>query len=66
MFVEGQLNYHDYVDRYEGEIRYADEGLGVLIDARWGSDASGVVCGVGGHATNDANERPGRSAPRRT
>ncbi len=30
--VEGQLNYFDYVDRYDGEIRYTDEVMGILID----------------------------------
>lgn len=30
--VAGQLNYHDYVDRYDAEIRYADEALSVLVD----------------------------------
>lgn len=29
--VKGQLNYYDYLDRYDGEIRYTDEALGVLI-----------------------------------
>jgi arylsulfatase A-like enzyme len=31
-FLEGSLDFHDYVDRYDAEIRYADEALGVLID----------------------------------
>jgi len=31
--VEGQFNYYDYVDRYDGEIRYTDEALGALIEA---------------------------------
>ena len=30
--VGGSLNYHDYVDRYDGEIRYVDEALGELIE----------------------------------
>ncbi len=30
MYVEGQLNYYDYVDRYDGEIRFADHALGKL------------------------------------
>ncbi len=29
--VEGQLNFYDYVDRYDAEIRYLDETLGKLI-----------------------------------
>ena len=32
-YVEGSLNYYDYVDRYDGEIRYVDEALGQLIEA---------------------------------
>jgi arylsulfatase A-like enzyme len=31
-FIEGQLNYFDYVDRYDGEIRFADEAMGTLIE----------------------------------
>ena len=31
--VPGQFNYYDYVDRYDAEIRFVDESLGVLIDA---------------------------------
>lgn len=30
MYVEGQLNYYDYVDRYDGEIRFADDALGQI------------------------------------
>jgi arylsulfatase A-like enzyme len=30
--VNNSLNYYDYVDRYDGEIRYVDEALGQLID----------------------------------
>ncbi len=30
--VKGSLNYYDYVDRYDGEIRYVDEALGQLIE----------------------------------
>jgi len=28
---EGQLNFYDYVDRYDAEIRFTDEALGILI-----------------------------------
>ncbi len=31
--VAGQFNMYDYIDRYDGEIRYTDDALGVLIDA---------------------------------
>ena len=31
--VADSLNYYDYVDRYDGEIRYVDEALGQLIEA---------------------------------
>ena len=31
--VNNSLNYYDYVDRYDGEIRYVDEALGQLIEA---------------------------------
>jgi len=31
-FVEGSLDFYDYQDRYDGEISYADEALGMLID----------------------------------
>jgi len=31
-YVEGSLNYYDYVDRYDAEIRYVDEALGQLIE----------------------------------
>ena len=31
--VNDSLNYYDYVDRYDGEIRYVDEVLGQLIEA---------------------------------
>ena len=31
-YVEGSLNYFDYVDRYDAEIRYVDEALGQLIE----------------------------------
>ncbi len=31
-FVEGQFNYYDYVDRYDAEIRYTDEALGILVE----------------------------------
>ncbi len=30
--LEGSLNYFDYVDWYDGEIRYLDEAMGVLIE----------------------------------
>ena len=30
--VEGVLDFHDYVDRYDAEIRYVDDALAVLID----------------------------------
>ena len=30
--VDGSLNYYDYVDRYDGEIRYVDEAFGQLIE----------------------------------
>jgi arylsulfatase A-like enzyme len=30
--VNNSLNYYDYVDRYDGEIRYVDEAMGQLID----------------------------------
>jgi arylsulfatase A-like enzyme len=30
--IEGEHNYFDYVDRYDGEIRYVDEALGLLIE----------------------------------
>jgi arylsulfatase A-like enzyme len=30
--VDDSLNYYDYIDRYDAEIRYADEVLGMLID----------------------------------
>lgn len=30
--VADSLNYYDYVDRYDGEIRYVDEALGQLIE----------------------------------
>ena len=30
--VGGSLNYYDYVDRYDGEIRYVDAALGELIE----------------------------------
>jgi arylsulfatase A-like enzyme len=29
---EGSLDYYDYVDRYDGEIRYVDQALGILIE----------------------------------
>lgn len=32
-YVDGQLNFYDYVDRYDGEIRYTDHAIGTLIDA---------------------------------
>lgn len=32
-YVKDSLNYYDYVDRYDGEIRYVDEALGQLIEA---------------------------------
>ncbi len=31
-FVDGSLNYYDYVDRYDGEICYTDGALGMLIE----------------------------------
>jgi len=31
--VNDSLNYYDYVDRYDGEIRYVDEAMGQLIEA---------------------------------
>jgi arylsulfatase A-like enzyme len=31
-YVEGSLNYYDYVDRYDAEVRYVDEALGQLIE----------------------------------
>ena len=31
-FMEDSLNYYDYVDRYDAEIRYLDEALGQLIE----------------------------------
>jgi arylsulfatase A-like enzyme len=31
--VNNSLNYYDYVDRYDGEIRYVDEAMGQLIEA---------------------------------
>ncbi len=30
--LEGQYNFFDYVDRYDAEIRYTDEAMGILID----------------------------------
>lgn len=30
--LEGSLNYFDYVDGYDAEIRYVDEAMGVLIE----------------------------------
>lgn len=30
--IRGLDNYYEYVDRYDGEIRYVDEAIGVLID----------------------------------
>lgn len=32
-YQEGQLNFYDYVDRYDAEIRYADHEMARLIDA---------------------------------
>ncbi len=32
LYVEGQNNYYDYVDRYDAEIRYTDEAVGILLD----------------------------------
>ncbi len=32
LYVEGQLNHFHYVDRYDAEIRYADEAIGRLIE----------------------------------
>lgn len=32
-YIEGQLNYYDYIDRYDAEIRYTDHALGTLIEA---------------------------------
>jgi arylsulfatase A-like enzyme len=31
-YVEGSLNYYDYVDRYDAEITYVDQVLGELIE----------------------------------
>lgn len=31
-YVEGSLNYYDYVNRYDAEITYVDEALGQLIE----------------------------------
>ncbi len=31
-FIDGEYNYHDYVDRYDGEIHYAGEAVGILMD----------------------------------
>jgi arylsulfatase A-like enzyme len=31
-FVKGQYNFYDYVDRYDAEIRFTDEAIGLLID----------------------------------
>lgn len=31
-FVDGSLDFYDYLDRYDGEISYIDEALGMLIE----------------------------------